>query len=127
MTGLTPQQAAKRAGVGRTTVMRALEREELKAVRDNTGRWQITPEALEDWLSMRPVRSDDGQSPQAVPDTDLGQELSEAKIEIAKLTAQKEGLESRLADAHGERDRLAAALNKALEPGPSLLARIFGR
>lgn len=130
MTGhLTPQQAAKRANVGRTTIMRALERDELKAVRDNTGRWKITPEALDDWMSMRPVRSKDGQSPPVMSDSDNGQELAAANVQIATLTAQKEGLEARLSDAHAERDRLAKALDKALEPRPvvPLFRRLFGR
>ena len=128
MTGhLTPQKAAKRAGVGRTTIMRALERDELKAMRDNSGRWQITPEALDDWMSMRPVRSNDGQSPSTVTDSDHGQELAAAKVEIATLTAQKEGLEARLSDAHAERDRLAMSLDKALEARSGIIARIFGR
>lgn len=127
MTGhLTPQQAAKRAKVGRTTIMRALERQELKAIRDNSGRWKIQPDALDDWLSMRPDRSDDGQSPRAM--TDSHPELTAAKIEIATLTAQKEGLEARLSDVHADRDRLAALLEKALEARPiSLFARLFRR
>lgn len=113
MTGhLTPQEAAKRAGVGRTTIMRALEREELKAVRDNSGRWQITPEALDDWLSMRPARSSDRQSPRTVSDSGHLKELMAAKEEIGALKAQKKGLEDRLADAHADRDRLYALLSK---------------
>lgn len=130
MTGhLTPQQAAKRAKVGRTTIMRALEREELKAFRDNSGRWKITPEALDDWLSMRPVRSDVGQQPEKVSVTDHSQELMEAKVEIATLSAQNEGLEARLADTQAERDRLAEALNKALESRSTtgFFGRLFGR
>lgn len=107
--------------------MRALEREELKAMRDNAGRWKIDPEALDDWLSMRPVRSNDGQSPRTMSDIDHGQELAAAKVEIATLAAQKEGLEARLADAHAERDRLAAALDKALDPRLGIFSRIFGR
>ena len=128
MTGhLTPQKAATRSGVGRTTIMRALERNELKAIRDNSGRWKITPEALDDWMSMRPVRSYDRQSPSTVTDSENGQELAAAKVEIATLTAQKEGLEARLSDAHAERDRLSALLEKSLEPRPSFIERIFSR
>jgi excisionase family DNA binding protein len=126
MTGhLTPQKAAQRAGVGRTTIMRALEREELKAMRDNAGRWKISSDSLDDWVSMRPVRSDVGQSPSAVSDSDHGQELAAAKVEIATLKAQKDGLEARLSDAHAERDRIAATLDKALEARRGFLERIF--
>lgn len=122
---LTPQKAAQRAGVGRTTIMRALEREELKAMRDNVGRWKISSDSLDDWVSMRPVRSDVGLSPSTVPDSDRGQELATAKVEIATLKAQKDGLEARLSDAHAERDRLAAALHKSLEARRGFLERIF--
>ena len=125
---MTPQQAAKRAKVGRTTIMRALEREELKAHRDNSGRWKISPEALEDWMSMRPVRSNDGQQPQTATDTDHGQLLTDAKIQIARLEAEKNGLEARLADTQAERDRLSEALNKSLEARPwGLWSRLFSR
>lgn len=128
MTGqLTPKQAADRAGVGRTTVMRALERQELKAMRDNSGRWQISPDSLDDWVSMRPIRAGDRQSPRTMSDSDRDQELAAAKVEIATLKAQKDGLESRLSDAHAERDRLAGALDKALEARRGFLERLFGR
>lgn len=129
MTGhMTPQQAAKRAKVGRTTIMRALEREELKAHRDNKGRWKISPEALEDWLSMRPVRSDDGQQPQTETNTNHDQLLTDAKIQIARLEAEKNGLEARLADTQAERDRFAEALEKSLEMrSVGFWGRLFSR
>ena len=130
MTGhLTPQKAAKRAGVGRTTIMRALERNELKAMRDNSGRWQITLKALDDWMSMRPVRSYDRQSPSTVTDSDHGQELAAAKVEIATLTSQKEGLEARLCDTQTDRDAWRTQAQRlASEARPiGMIERIFGR
>lgn len=126
MTGhLTPQKAAKRAGVGRTTIMRALERQELKAIRDNSGRWKISPEALDDWLSMRPDRTTDRQSPKALTVSDRGQELIDAKVEIARLNATVLGLEARLEDTKNERDRLSDLLSKAITPQPSLWSKIW--
>lgn len=125
MTGhLTPQQAATRSGVGRTTIMRALERDEIKAVRDNSGRWKISVEALEDWLSMRTVRSHDGQSPRSLSASDDGQELTTARIELATLRAELAGVRDRLTDTQTDRDRLAALLKQALEPRPGLIERI---
>ena len=125
MTGhLTPQQAATRSGVGRTTIMRALERDEIKAVRDNSGRWKISVEALEDWLSMRTVRSHDRQSPRSLSAGDHGQELATARIELATLKAELAGVRDRLTDTQTDRNRLAALLEKALEPRPGLIERL---
>lgn len=126
MTGhLTPQKAATRAGVGRTTIMRALERQELKAVRDNSGRWKIDPEALDDWMSMRPDPTHDRQSPKSVTDSVPGQEVLEAKVEIARLTAKVEGLEERLSDTQIERDRLLNLLNKTITSKDSFWSKIL--
>ena len=105
---LTPAQTAIRAKCGRSTVMRALEREDLKGIRDNRGRWKITPEAVDDWVSMRPDRSDDGHRPKQVPDSNHDHEIVTARIEIATLTAERNGLINRLADAHAEHARLRA-------------------
>jgi len=128
MTSLTPQQAAKRAGVGRTTIMRALSSSELKAVRDNSGRWKIEHEAVDDWLSMRPDRSGDGQSPDLTPIADdSSQYRAMARSQVAVLEAEKRGLEARLADTQAERDRLAEALSKALEARRGVFSRIFDR
>lgn len=125
---LTPQQAAKKAKVGRTTIMRALESQELKAIRNNSGRWQITHEALEDWLSMRTVQPTVRTPAQNRPQTDGNEQaLVEARIEVAKLTTEVKGLEARLSDTQAERDRLADALKSALERRPGILTRIFGR
>lgn len=129
MTGhFTPQQAAKRANVGRTTIMRALERSELRASRDNSGRWKIASEALDDWMSMRPDRSDVGQSPEKVTDSDHGSDLAEAKIQIAMLVAQKEGLEARLCDTQKDRDAWRAQAERlASKSRPGIIERIFRR
>ena len=88
VTTLTPQKAADRARVGRSSIMRALESGNLKAIRDNKGRWQITPEALDDWLSMRPDtsdRSNDRQSP-AMTAADTPETLIKLAVAEARLT-----------------------------------------
>ena len=131
MTGhLTPQQAARRAQVGRTTIMRALERGELPAIRDNSGRWQITDQALSDWLSMRPARSDDRQSPQvtaSAPDAAVRIAVLETKLEAAE-TRISELIEERdeaRADARQQREMLGTAL-EAMRQRPSLYERLAG-
>ena len=131
MTGhLTPQQAATRSRVGRTTIMRALERDEIKAVRDNSGRWKISVEALEDWLSMRTVRSHDGQSPRSLSASDHGQELTTVRIELATLRAELAGVRDRLGDTQADRDRWRAQAERLAETGKPVigfLGRLLGR
>jgi hypothetical protein len=45
-------------------------------------------------------------------------------VRLAGLEVEVQMLRDRLADTQAERDRLAALLEKALEPRPSLLERI---
>lgn len=52
---LSPAQAAKRANVGRTTIMRALSSGELRGVRDNRNSWRIASEDVDAWCGHRPV------------------------------------------------------------------------
>lgn len=49
------------------------------------------------------------------PDTQTDENLLLARIEIASLQAKVQGLEARLSDTQGERDRIAGLLDKALE------------
>lgn len=106
--------------------MRALTSGELKATRNNSGRWQITPEALEDWMALRPedrsrpvitkeTNGDDRPEPADTPETLARLATAEARIE---------GLEARLIDTQAERDRLSALLDRALEPRPGFIERI---
>ena len=118
---LSPRQAATRAKCGRSSIMRALSSGDLKAIRDNSGNWQISPEALDDWLSLR--RSPDRQSPDQPSEPPLvtPSDTPETLIKLAVA-------EARLADMTAERDRLAALLEKALEArSVGLFARLFGR
>lgn len=117
---LSPNQAAKRAGCGRTSIMRALASGHLRAIRDNAGRWQIDPEALDDWMSLR---SHDRQSPDMTKDQPsvITMDTSETMVRLAVA-------EARLQDMTKERDRLAALLEKALESRPrGIIDRILGR
>ena len=109
--------------------MRALERSELRAIRDNSGRWQIMPEALSDWMSMRPVRSDDRQSPQVITDTAdavriavLETKLEAAETRVNELTRERDEARS---DARQQADMLRATLDDMRRrPTPTLLERI---
>lgn len=114
---LSPRQAATRIGCGRSSIMRALSSGDLPAIRDNKNAWQIDAEALDRWADKRP-----GPSPDQGPDNDrtIYADTPETLVRLAVA-------EARLADVTAERDRLAHLLEKALEPRPGILARIFGR
>lgn len=120
---LSPRQAATRAGCGRSSIMRALAAGHLRAMRGNDGSWQITREALDDWLSMRSaarISPDQTEDRPAGPDPD---HLAEAQTRAAVA-------EARLADALADRDRWQALALRLSEPRPRFLdrvSRLFGR
>lgn len=68
-------------------------------------------------------------TPVTIPDItpDNPDESGHLHIDLAAAQARIEGLEARLSDTQAERDRLAALLEKALEPQPSFFGRIFQR
>lgn len=49
MTMLTPNEASRRTGKSRRTIMRAIEAGEIEARRDNRNQWQISEDALAHW------------------------------------------------------------------------------
>jgi len=56
MPTLTPNEAVKRTGRSRRTIMRAIEAREIEAHRDNRNRWRISEGALAQWaLSEQPM------------------------------------------------------------------------
>lgn len=126
---LSPKQAATRAGCGRTSIVRALSAGQLRAVRDNEGNWQIEPEALDDWLSMR--RSPDRQSPVMT----IGQvavtpaDTPETLARLAAAEARSEALSAQVEDLRTERDRLLTMLENRSETRTPVgfFTRLFGR
>ena len=61
-------------------------------------------------------------TPVLTPDT--SEELNAARVELAALRAELTGVQDRLADTQADRDRLAALLERALEPRPGLIERL---
>lgn len=120
---LSPAAAAKRAGCGRTSIMRALESKSLSGIRDNRNRWKISVQVLDEWAKSRP--DTDRSEPVTSPVTHLDNPGLLAQIAAAQATI--DGLEARLADTQAERDRLAQLLDKAMSPQPSLWSRIWPR
>ena len=127
---LTPNAAAKAVGTSRSAIMRALANRSLPAQRDNKNRWLISRADLDAWAAMRPVQDrteTPSDRPVTEPDTDMSAQLSAAQADLAASRAEAAGLRDRLTDTQAERDRLAALLDRALEPRPGIIARLFRR
>ena len=127
---LTPNSAARHAGVSRSAIMRALARKVLPAQRDNKNRWLISRSDLDAWSAMRPEQDrTDSTIVRTVneADPDMSADLAAARADLAASKAEAAGLRDRLADTQAERDRLAALLDRALQPRPGILSRILGR
>lgn len=127
---LTPNSAAKIANVSRSAIMRALASRTLPAQRDNKNRWLIKRSDLDTWSASRPDQDRTGSltvRPVTQDVSDMSADLAAIKSELATSRAEVAGLRDRLADTQAERDRLTALLNRALEPRPGIISRIFGR
>lgn len=123
-TTLSPRQAATRAGCGRSSIMRALTSGHLRATRGNDGAWLITPEALEDWRSLR---SEDRTSPDQIEERPAGPAPDNQADRIIAAETRAAVAEARMADALAERDRWRALAERLSEPRPSIWTRIFNR
>lgn len=126
MTTYTPQQAADRAGLGRTTIVRALQDGSLHGIRDNRQRWKIDDHDLSSWLSRREPTDNDGRSPDTVQmDTsgidEIRQEIGRLQGELAARDATIEGLTVRLDETRTDRDRWHQAASR------TWIDRLFGR
>ncbi len=100
--------------------MRALAAGHLRATRGNDGSWQITPEALDDWLSMRsPARISPDQTedrPTGLPSDTLAEAQTRAAV-----------AEARLADALADRDHWREMAERLSQPRASIFDRLFRR
>lgn len=113
--------------------MRALTSGELRAIRNNLGQWQIDPQVLDDWASLR--RSPDRQQPDMATDTSpatlagtpvtppdvTGAELEQmrserdaSRLEAAGLRAENVQLRERVDLVQAEREREVAQLRERL-------------
>lgn len=101
---LSPREAARFVGVGRSSIMRAIAAGDLLARRDNRNQWQIDREALDRWRAARPdpdralPTNPDRTPDRATSDhlTALAQELTEARAQAAEERARADQLEARL-------------------------------
>ena len=130
---LSPAAAAKRAGCGRTSIMRALESKSLKGNRDNRNRWRIDPVDLDAWSRSRPdtVRTCADNVPDTVQDTSIKpSDHMQALASLAAAEARVEELRSNIEkneERHlAEITRLERIIEQITQPRPSLLERISG-
>jgi hypothetical protein len=124
-TWITYQEAADLLGIKPASVKRrAIQRKWPRQVgNDGLARIQI-PEVIAPSPAVE-NRGDGTGAPTG--DRAGGSEIMQLTADLAASRAEAAGLRDRLADAHADRDRLAGLLEKALEPKPSIIARIFGR
>lgn len=124
LTPISPTQAAQAVGTSRRTVMRAIERQELPAFRDNRNHWKITPQALESWADAH--RALTGQIPALAQPTLSDVHLAPPFDYIAELQAEQEArrqaeveageLRGKLAATEAERDRLNRLVERLTQP-----------
>ena len=95
---LSPAQVAERAKVSRRTVMRAIERLDLKAIRDNQNRWRIASQEADRWALGTCAPSE-----QRPPETPTNAHSDQA-LELAALKAENGQLKERLAATEDERN-----------------------
>jgi len=133
-TAFTLDQAAKRVGVSRWTVARALKDGRLRGFRDNRGRWRIDPEALdalavEQGTALHMVQAIATAEQTGAAVQTPGPDLT---TEIAVLRVRLEGAEARAAELERDRDhwrQMAERLSssRSVEVWPGLLGRLFGQ
>ena len=83
MPTITPNEAAKRTGRSRRTIMRAIEAHEIAAHRDNRNKWQIDEDALAQWArSGQPMRT---AQPDAHPTPTVNEAVLEERIRTLEM------------------------------------------
>ena len=98
MPTLTPNQAAKKLGISRRTIMRAIEQHKIHAIRDNRNQWQIDDADIAHW-----VRSEHAQ-PIAQATLIPAHPIHEMQMRIAVLEAELKAATSIIDDLKKDRD-----------------------
>lgn len=121
---MSPSQAAQATGTSRRTVMRAIETQELSALRDNRNHWKITPQAIDEWArahcapTARIPTSVHTEQPIAHPAPTPGAEAELQAEREARRQAEVEAgeLRGKLAATEAERDRLHSIIERLTAP-----------
>lgn len=130
----SPAAAAKKAGVSRSLISRALSDGELLGQKKNNGHWIISSDALEAWMQTKTVRTK-SEKPEkaAAPKADEAAMVAMLKAEIESLKLAIQTTDKEKADAMETREKLieAQATIKVLEARVAhfelpWIKRIFG-
>lgn len=109
---LTPNEAATRLGVARSSVMRAIKSGKLQAFRDNHGHWRVLIDDLErvtaDRVDTQPVSDRppdlDTQAVTLVTPAVTPMDTPETLARLAAAEAERDQLRERLDELRGDRD-----------------------
>jgi hypothetical protein len=121
-------QAAREAGVSRSTIHDALKSGRLQATKDDHGQWRITPQALIDagFRTGKPTKSPHQAAPSAGAGDDAPVPAEVARLRVEVLQVQLDGerrlrevVERQLVDVVHERDVLRRQLEAAPTAAPS--------
>jgi excisionase family DNA binding protein len=112
---MSPAQAAQVASVSRWTIMRAINSQELQAIRDNRNQWRIAPDALDRWRASTvrtPTDLHTMHTPEATQELreKLATETARANVAEALLAREREALDNLRADRDAWKQQATALL-----------------
>lgn len=106
---MSPAQAAQVASVSRWTIMRAINSQELQAIRDNRNQWRIAHDDLDRWRASTVRTEPDLHTSEAVKLREkLAAETARADVAEAMLAREREALD----DLRADRDRWQSMAEK---------------
>lgn len=116
---LTPAQAAKRAGVSRPTINRALKSHELQGHRDNKNRWKIAKDDLDKWVERRRAVHDEQvvTTERPVFTTTTDEQLDHLRTQLADAREKLAGETARADAAERDRDAWKTMADKLTDRG----------
>ena len=82
---LSPAAAARRSGISRSGISRALTNGDLKGVRKVSGHWSIDESDLDEWLATTTQRAR----------ADEADEVAHLRAELQRVTAERDRLQGR--------------------------------
>lgn len=131
---VSPREAARLVGCGRTTITRALTSRALPAIRGNDGAWSIRRDDLDRWAADRstPVqdtaRSMTETAPGPALDLEMSNRLAAAEATVAQMAERIADLKAerdrQTADFQAERDRLVILVEREREATADLRKRL---
>lgn len=127
---LSPNKAAKRAGVSRGTIMNWLEASKIRGIRDNRNNWQIDLDSLLSVLDEKvQIDTDSNNVNDSHIDmpkvSTLEAENAELRGNIKALEARVEVMQERLSDTKADRDKWQEQAAKAEAERKDLMQRLL--